>query len=261
MRGEFCIGLGSVLSLASLILLIFVHVGQINTTSVPRNIYMVNLDTSGYQESLFLALGQNNFSNVYARDSAAPLGEHLGLRHNYYYGLYSYCGYLTRDETSEGQCTQHVMGYRYQPLSTMLADLPRNLSSLSESFIPQITPFTDTDYSGQSTKAAYWMVLLGTVCAALAFATGIPKNNFTFCLSTLFAVAGSFLLLVGASIWTVVINRTDDVNQLLTAAANKSVPLGITVSMGHGVIILWVAFATLAASIVPYMISCCTWRG
>ncbi|KAJ2919279.1 hypothetical protein MD484_g1106, partial [Candolleomyces efflorescens] len=116
--------------------------------------------------------------------------------------------------------------------------------------------FTNSKYTGQSTKAAYWMILLGTICAALALVTGILKNNYTFCVSTLFAVAGSLLLLIGASIWTVVVNKTQVINDfpLVTRSAGE-IPLGITMSSGPAIPLLWGAFAALLLSVVPYMIS------
>jgi len=124
--------------------------------------------------------------------------------------------------------------------------------------------FTDEGYTGQSSKAAYWMILLGTVCAALAFVTGIFKHNYTFCISTLFAVAGSILILIGASIWTVLINRTEAVNDVVLFHPDTGQELGsfgFQISAGNGLSILWGAFATLLVSVIPYMISCCTWRG
>ncbi|RXW23862.1 hypothetical protein EST38_g2015 [Candolleomyces aberdarensis] len=116
--------------------------------------------------------------------------------------------------------------------------------------------FTNSKYTGQSTKAAYWMILLGTICAALALVTGILKNNYTFCVSTLFAVAGSLLLLIGASIWTVVVNKTQIINDFpLTTRSAGEIPLGITMSSGPAIPLLWGAFAALLLSVVPYMIS------
>ncbi|KAG2023129.1 hypothetical protein CC2G_000820 [Coprinopsis cinerea AmutBmut pab1-1] len=255
MRGEFCIGFASVLSLVSLLLLIFVHVSQINTSTVPRSIYMVHMNTSGYEPAIELAT-KNPFE-IYATNASTPLDQGLGLYLDYYWGLYAHCGYLNG---TEGQCSNHTLGHRYEPSTTILNDLSPALSILSRSLIPDDSSFTDAKYTGNSTKAAYWMILLGTVCAGLAFITGIPKHNYTFCVSTLFAVAGSILLLIGASIWTVVIKRTEAVNDLIVNAPTV-IPVGIKVSAGKGLTLLWVSFAALTASVIPYMISCCTWRG
>lgn len=78
----------------------------------------------------------------------------------------------------------------------------------------------------------------------------------TFLVSTLFAIAGSLLLLIGASIWTVIIQRSANINDLLVHSGNQSAPLGIVVSVGPGLFLTWAAFACLVVSVVPYMIRC-----
>jgi uncharacterized BrkB/YihY/UPF0761 family membrane protein len=80
----------------------------------------------------------------------------------------------------------------------------------------------------------------------------------TFLVSTLFAIAGSLLLLIGASIWTVIIQRSANINDLPvhSHSGDQSVPLGIVVSLGPGLLLTWAAFACLVASVIPYMIRC-----
>ena len=110
--------------------------------------------------------------------------------------------------------------------------------------------------------------------------SGVAKHNMTFLVSTLFAIAGSLLLLIGASIWTVIAQRSAAINGLVVESANgtQTVPLGIIVSVGPGLFLTWAAFACLVVSAVPYMIrfviffswevvrslmlpySCCTYR-
>jgi hypothetical protein len=82
----------------------------------------------------------------------------------------------------------------------------------------------------------------------------------TFLVSTLFAIAGSLLLLIGASIWTVIIQRSANINNLPvhSHSGDQSVPLGIVVSLGPGLLLTWAAFACLVASVIPYMIRCVT---
>jgi hypothetical protein len=86
--------------------------------------------------------------------------------------------------------------------------------------------------------------------------SGVAKHNMTFLVSTLFAIAGSMLLLIGASIWTVIIQRSAAINDLLVSSANDSqtMPLGIVISVGPGLFLTWAAFACLVVSVVPYMI-------
>ena len=86
--------------------------------------------------------------------------------------------------------------------------------------------------------------------------SGVAKHNMTFLVSTLFAIAGSLLLLIGASIWTVMAQRSAAINGLVVESANgtQTVPLGIVVSVGPGLFLTWAAFACLVVSAVPYMI-------
>lgn len=84
---------------------------------------------------------------------------------------------------------------------------------------------------------------------------GVAKHNMTFLVSTLFALAGSLLLLIGASIWTVIVQRAAAINHLVvTGSGGQTTPLGILVSTGPGLFLTWAAFACLVVSVVPYMI-------
>ena len=85
---------------------------------------------------------------------------------------------------------------------------------------------------------------------------GVAKHNMTFLVSTLFAIAGSLLLLIGASIWTVIVQRSAAINDLVVESANGSqtMPLGINISVGPGLFLTWAAFACLVVSVIPYMI-------
>lgn len=62
------------------------------------------------------------------------------------------------------------------------------------------------------------------------------------------------MLLIGATIWTVIINKAESINGFMVGNASDPAPLGITVSMGNGVYLAWAGFVTLLASILPYMI-------
>lgn len=75
--------------------------------------------------------------------------------------------------------------------------------------------------------------------------------------STIFAVIGAVLLLIGAVIWTVIVKKAQDINTFTVNVPNASpVPLGITVDVGNGILLAWAAWACLVASIIPYMIRC-----
>ncbi|KAH9853090.1 Glucanosyltransferase-domain-containing protein [Lenzites betulinus] len=250
MRGEVCIGSASVLSLVSLVLLIFLHVGQINTSTVPRGISMVNVNTSGYGLGLAAALG-DPIGGLYTNNASAPLQQQQGIRDLYKFGLYSYCGYVNG---TAGICSNSSAATRFEPLQVMTADMLKNYSDFTTALITQGT-FIDSDYLGEFTNGAYYLIIIGSVCAALALLTGLLKHTVLFFLSTLFAVLGALTLLIGATIWTVMIKKAETINDFIVGPAAAPVPLGITVTTGNALFLLWAAWACLLVSILPYMIS------
>ncbi|KAJ7785890.1 actin cortical patch SUR7/pH-response regulator pali [Mycena metata] len=255
MRGEICVGSASFLALASLLLLIFVHVSQINTSSVPRGIALVKVNASDYGTALHAAI-TDPVEGLYTNDSTAPLEAGLGLRQFYLFGLYSHCGYVN---ASAGTCTNHSIQNEFTPYAALTSDMFANYSILTNSIFARANPpFIDNDSFGHSSRAAYWMLLLGTICSAISLLTGVAKSNFTFFVSTGFAIIGSIFILIGASIWTVMIHKAQSVN---SAMLTDGVLVGIEVTTGSALYMIWAAFGTLFASIIPYMVSCCTYRG
>ena len=231
--------------------------------------------------------------DLYTNNASAPLQQQAGLRQLYKFGLYSHCAYVN---DTAGRCGNETVGEQFKPYNVLISDMPSNWSIFSQSFIPDTTTFQNSGFLGHNSKAAYWMLLLGTLCTAAALITyvqlamlspcfsnpqhrGVAKHNMTFLVSTLFAIAGSLLLLIGASIWTVIVQRSAAINDLVVESANGSqtMPLGINVSVGPGLFLTWAAFACLVVSVIPYMIrfvifsitghgnlmpshSCCTYR-
>ncbi|KAF9056444.1 actin cortical patch SUR7/pH-response regulator pali [Panaeolus papilionaceus] len=259
MRGEVCVGFASILTTISVILLIFVHVGQINTSTIPHKISMAKIDTSGFGAAINRAVFPNNITDVYATNATQPLQAQTGVRMFYNFGLYSYCAYI---DEKEGSCGNQTIGEQFKPYDVIAADARPNIKVFT-AVIPTVpqsqgNTFFDSRYLGQSSKAAYWMILIGTICGVLALITGFWKNNLTYFLSTIFCVLASLLLLIAASIWTVIIKKAEGINDLIIPSYDS---LGITVSMGTGVILTWVAFVCMFLAVVPYGISCCTYRG
>jgi hypothetical protein len=238
-----------------MLLLIFVHVGQINTSTIPRKITMVKVNMSDYIAAVQGAIAPNPVFGLYTNNSSAPLQTNAGLRQFYDFGFYSYCAYV--DENA-GICGNHTVGQRFTPYDVVTSDMAPNYSTIAAAIIPENT-FTDSKYLGNTSQAGYWLILLGTICAALALITGIAKNHLTFFLSAIFSLLGSLLLLIGASLWTVVIKKSQVINMAVNP--NNQQLLRITVTEGSGLFITWAAFVVLLASVIPYFISCCTWRG
>jgi hypothetical protein len=258
MRGEICVGAASVLSLISLILLIFAHVGQINTASVPRGVYMARVDTSGYLDAIRAAIAPDEPEGVYATNDTVPLQQGDGLRTTYDFGLYSYCGRLNGTDT-HGLCSNQTAAFEFQPHDIMLSDLSGRWRIITNAIILDTNTFRDSSYLGHNTKAAYYMILLGSILTALAFLTRLFKHTGTYLASAISSIFGALMLLVGAAIWTVIIHKANGVSKIVISGSNT--PIGVSVSVGPGLLLVWAAFAVLTGSIIPSMITCITYRG
>ncbi|KAG6837883.1 hypothetical protein H0H93_013036 [Arthromyces matolae] len=204
------------------------------------------VNVSQYSSALETSL-TDPFNNIYTTNASAPLGVQAGLRYYYDFGLYSYCAYLN---DSQGICGNQTIGAQYRPYDAITSDMGANFSKITQALV-QDTDFQSSNFLGDATKAAYWMLLLGTLCALLASLTGFLKNHFTFFLSTIFSVSGTALLLIGASIWTIMIKKSEVVNDILIGTEGNAVPIGIVVTVQRGLYLTWAAvslFAQMRAS-------------
>jgi len=258
MRGEIFIYSATILSLTSTLLLIFVHVGQINTSKVPSRIAMAKINVSGYGDALRQVFF-NPIDDLYTDNASLPLGASLGLRQYYEFGLYQHCGYL---DGKQGTCSNYTVDNQFRPFDALTADMAPSYVIYTRAAIVDI-PFVNSDYLGPLSQSAYRTLLTGIIAASFAVTLGlIPiQRNYTFFAATLFALVGSINLLIGASLWTVLINKSMSVNSLIVGqdGSNPS-PVGIEVSAGNALYMTWAAFACLTTATVPYMISTCTVR-
>jgi hypothetical protein len=178
------------------------QVGQINTSNVPRNVYMVccryssrRVDSfirppgqserlsvwvcprvcrsppeSHFQPSsdaLSFAIAPDPVFGLYTDNASAPLQAAAGLRQIYKFGIYSHCAYLN---DTAGRCGNKTIGDQFKPYDAITSDMSANWSIFTQSFIPDST-FRDSKFLGHNSKAAYWMLLIGLLCAAAAFIT------------------------------------------------------------------------------------------
>jgi len=257
MRGEVCVSFASFLSFMALLLLIFVHVGQINTSTVPRGIAMAKVNMSSYGNALHAALYPDPTNGLYTSNASSPLGAQTGLRQIYEFGLYSHCAYVNM---SAGTCSNTTIANKFLPFDAVTSDMLANYSQITNTIFLGTT-FHNSGYLGTQSKAAYYLLLMGSICAALALLAGVLKHTVSFFLSSSLAILGTLLLLVGAALWTVIIQKTEALNTWTVTYNGTSITAGIEVSVGTGLYLTWAGFACLAVSIVPYMLSCCTYRG
>ncbi|KAL0577595.1 hypothetical protein V5O48_004393 [Marasmius crinis-equi] len=250
MRGEIFVGFATFLSLASVIILIFAHVGQISTSKVPHSIYMAKVNTSGYGDALTSAF-LNPIFGLYTSNASAPLSTRAGLRQVYEFGFYSHCAYVN---DTAGICSNSSTAHPYRPYEYLTQDMAANYSTLTDAIILGI-PFRDSNSLGQKSKAGYYLILLGTIAAALALLTGVLKYSFTFMISTVSAALSSLFLLIGAALWTVAVTKSNSINNFRIGPDNNRVSLGFTVSIGPALYLVWASFVCMFVSLVPYMIS------
>jgi len=215
---------------------------------------MATVNMSRYGQTLAQGLG-DPISGLYASNASAPLKAQAGIRQLYKFGLYSYCGYLN---TTAGTCTNTTVANGYQPYQAILTDMSLNYSALTIFIINGTSTFENQSLTNH-THSAYYLILIGTVSAFLALVIGVFKHTFAFLTSACLAIVATVLVLTGASIWTSAINSSESVNSLILNTTN--IPLGIEVSSGSGLSLLWAAVGCLFASLVPYLISCCTFKG
>ncbi|KAG2754446.1 hypothetical protein P692DRAFT_20795227 [Suillus brevipes Sb2] len=256
MRGEYCVGGASFLSFVALLLLIFVHVGQINTSLVPHGIAMAKVDTSGFGQALSEAILDPD-QGLYTTNYTSPLGQRNGLRQIYEFGLYSYCAYVN---SSAGTCTNHTIADNFEPYVAMTSDMLTNYSQYSDTLFAGTT-FINSSYLAYNSRVAYYFILLGTIFATIALFTGVARRAMLFFISTASSIIAALFILVGAAIWTSIVKKCEGVNTWEISQLNGGVISGIIVSYGSGIYLAWAAFACLAAATVPYMVSCCTFRG
>jgi len=253
MKGEYCIVGASFFSFTALLLLIFVHVGQINTSTVPHGISMATINVSNYGQALSQAFN-DPIQGLYTNNASAPLGQGAGLRQQYEFGLYSYCTYVN---ASAGQCSNHSTAFRFQPYTIITSDMLTNYSQLT-TYIFADTNFIDSSYLGTNSHVAYYFLLLGTLLTALSLFTGVLRRTVLFFFSATTSVLSALFILIGVAIWTAIVKKVESVNTMQLAPGIVS---GIDVSYGNGIYLSWTAFVCLLVATVPYMISCCTFRG
>lgn len=119
---------------------------------------------AAYSAGLAAAISPDPVDGLYTTNSSAPLLEQAGLRNFYDFGLYAYCAYVNE---THGTCSSHVTAMKLQPFADIVGDMPANYSGLTTALIPDFT-FVDSQYLGDFSRGAYYLLLLGTIAAALA---------------------------------------------------------------------------------------------
>ncbi|EPQ28791.1 uncharacterized protein PFL1_03594 [Pseudozyma flocculosa PF-1] len=243
----FCVGIGQLLTFAALVLVILANVGQLTNNIVARNIRFVSLDTTGLQDAISRSGGAAP-NNLYASDQRSTIAAGNGIKRDYQWGLYNYCG--GEPSGSNRDCVDSTFNFKWDPVNALLADTPQGARNEVQSFLPQNT-FTDSDYLRKYSQAAFWLIFIGTILTGLAWLTGFTANRFGFFGAAIFAFLAALALGVGAAIETAIYTKARD------AIGNQ---YGLNLDYGNALWFIWAAFVGCVLSIVPYLISCCTGR-
>jgi len=238
-----CAGLGVFLTLAASILAIFAHISQINSNIVPRNIRMVTVATGDVGQ----ALGLGN--SIYGQSSSNAAN--AGLRQYYEWGLWTYCAKSGSSGGAPDYCDGTSWAHEFRPVPAILYDVPANAQTEVANRLPGGV-FTSDSYLGRFSKAAFYLLIIGTILGGLALIMGFFAHRFAYLVCALLTLFAFLCTAVGCIIWTVIIART---KQSINSAG-----VGILVSYGNALWIYWAATGCLLFAVLPFIFSCIAGR-
>lgn len=123
-------------------------------------------DKCFYSEGLHAAF-YDPIEGLYTYNASAPLGVKAGLRQLYEFGLYSHCAYVN---ATAGVCSDSIVANKFTPYDAIVGDMAANYSRDTNSILTGTT-FHNSNYLGEQSNAAYYLILLATICAALSLIT------------------------------------------------------------------------------------------
>ncbi|GAA5909586.1 hypothetical protein JCM8208_007191 [Rhodotorula glutinis] len=267
----FCASLGLTFSFAAVVLLVFGQVSQINSDLIPRHLRIVSIDTSGLGVAVASAaraatggIQIANVSDIYATTGvgedyfvkATGASPHTGLYKGYEWGLWSYCTTQGDLGAKRSYCYTRSIHPTFQPAQVLLQDVDTQYADLLRQVLPN-NVFTADAYLGEWTKAASYLIMAGSLCAALTAIVGFFARRGAFVLAMLLNLAAFVGLFTGSMIWTVIVARA---RSAINDATAEGTDVGITLEYGNALWITWAATILSLASVVPLAFACCTGR-
>ncbi|TIA94960.1 hypothetical protein E3P92_00623 [Wallemia ichthyophaga] len=238
------------LTLSSGVLLIFVNISAISTDLVPSALKFISVDTSSLGQQLSIQNGELDVSTLYANDSEAALGQSLGVRQEYYFGQYSYCG--TIEDRRDGVCElardadSHFIS-RLDPYTYIIEDTPENLKdAVRQHLEASQSTFTSSDYLREYSAAGYWLIFLSAIFTGVALFAGLIPIRYTISFAGVFCLLAFLTVTVGSSILTAVIVKMRDVN---------GDALGVTVHYGVSLWLVWITTFVLLCAVPFYFVA------
>jgi hypothetical protein len=102
--------------------------------------------------------------DLYNKTQGAPLGQSLGLRQEYRWGIYGYCAYIF-NTTTYGQCSNATFASSWTPYETISSDVTPNYYVQVNQFI--IQPLRDSPYLGTLSHVSFYLIFVSTVATIL----------------------------------------------------------------------------------------------
>jgi len=241
-RFAACASIGVFFTFAASVLAVFAHISQISGNIVPRNLRMTTVDMTG--------VGAATGAGDAIYGTGAQTGPNTGLRNYYEFGLWAYGASATtggaRDYTSG-----NTWAREFQPIPVILFDAPAaQQQTITQALGDGV--ITSSDYLGRYTKAAFYVLIIGTILGGLALICGLLANRFAYILAAAFSLIGFLCLAVGCIIWTVILSRV--------RSSVQGSGSGISVSYGNALWLYWAATGCLLFSILPFITSCIVGR-
>ncbi|WFD32796.1 hypothetical protein MSPP1_003847 [Malassezia sp. CBS 17886] len=215
-----------------MVLMIFVNMSQLTNNMVARNIRMAYLTTNGFDGFVAAAAQGQSVKNVYASNQGAPLATHVGVRHLYAWGLYSYCG--GQDDNGARSCSGRSFGHKFQPALAIGNDASKELEPTVNNKLS--TTRVQTSDMGRLSRAGMYLLFVGTVILGVAFLVTCLVHMSALVIAGFLTFLGFACVVSGSSIWTYVIHK-----------AISGQPDGIQINYGNA---LWMAWAATGSSLI-----------
>ncbi|TIA88510.1 hypothetical protein E3P99_02538 [Wallemia hederae] len=238
------------LTLSAGVILIFANISAISTDLVPSALKYTSVDTSTLAQQLTASNGELDVSNLYASDATAALGDSQGVRQQYYFGQYAYCG--TSEDRRDGTCElardadAEFIG-RLDPYTYIVDDTPQPLKDAVRGLLSTNQPtFAASDYLRKYSAAGYWLVFLSAIFTGVALFSGVIPTRYTIAFGGVFALLAFLTVAVGASILTALIVKMRHIN---------SDALGVTVHYGVSLWLVWITTFILLVATPFYFVA------
>jgi len=253
MRGEYCVYGATLLSLFSAIMLVFANVSQLSPGAVTSGLFFAEVNCKGLGTAYDVAGGGSG--GLTTGDPKAALGQGIGSRQYYRWGVYGECGYLPNG----GTCNATSFGYPFDPSGQIGADITtdRGMRGTLFGLLGGDQAITDSVYNMTLSRAANLLIFLGTVMCGIALVVGIFKTRITFLVATIMSGGSALFLMVGAAMWSAIVARNAPIATRMLTETNS---VGVTVTAGAALYLVWVGFVSQTLSVIPYVISFLTFR-